>query len=87
MMATRYNLAAYDSEEEREKDPAGPPLANMFAAADFIGSLFTMNNIHVAFMGGFAMICYGSRRNTWDIDIITNASMRHIWAIIEPQPR
>ena len=38
-MASRYSLADYDAEDERALDPAGPPLPNLFAAADFIAAL------------------------------------------------
>lgn len=86
-MASRYSLVDYDSEEEREKDPQGPPLANLFAAASYLSRLFAANGIQWAAMGGFAMICRGSRRTTRDVDVVTDTNMRNLWAIIEPQPR
>ncbi len=86
-MASKYSLIEHDSEEERQRDPHGPPIENMFAAASFIHQLLSANHIEYAFMGGFAMICWGSKRSTRDIDVAAKASMRALWQVIEPQPR
>ncbi|KAK2738394.1 hypothetical protein FQN57_007071 [Myotisia sp. PD_48] len=86
-MASTYNLVEYDAEEERENDPRGPPRPNILAAAAFIHSLLAMNGVVHAMVGGFAMNCRGSQRNTWDIDVVADATMARIWAILIPQPR
>ncbi len=86
-MASKYKLIEYDFEEEREKDPQGPPMANIFAAADYISSLLTANGINYGVMGGFAMICRGSHRTTREVNVATNATMGALWAVLEPQPR
>jgi hypothetical protein len=86
-MASTYDLMSYDSEEERDKDPAGPPRANLNAAAVYIAGLLDVNNIQFAIMGGFAMICRGSERNTRDIDVVADAKMSRLWEVITPQPR
>jgi len=86
-MASKYSLIDYDSEEERKKSPEGPPMANLFAAANYLDRLFSANGIRWAAMGGFAMICRGSRRMTNDVDVATDATMRTLWSVIEPQPR
>lgn len=77
----------YDAEDEREKDPLGPPRSNLFAAASYVNKLLSANDIPFAIMGGFAMICRGSQRNTRDIDIITETTMSRLWAVITPQLR
>jgi hypothetical protein len=86
-MASKYSLIDHDSEEQRIEDPEGPPPVNLFAAANYLNRLFSTNGIHWAAMGGFAMICRGSRRTTHDIDVVTDATMRTLWSVIEPQPR
>ncbi|KAI9844971.1 MAG: hypothetical protein M1837_005115 [Sclerophora amabilis] len=86
-MASTYNLVDYDSEEERLKNPEGPPAANLFAAAEYISGLFNANSVDYAVMGGFAMICRGSFRTTSDVDVVAEATMSALWRIIEPQPR
>jgi len=86
-MASKYSLIDYDSEEERKNDPNGPPTIHLFAAATYLKRLFSTNDIPWAAFGGFAMICRGSRRTTRDIDVVTDATMRKLWGVIEPQPR
>ncbi|KAI9837596.1 MAG: hypothetical protein M1819_007247 [Sarea resinae] len=86
-MADVYNLVDYDSEEERERDPQGPPRANLFAAAIYLKTLWDANNIAFAALGGFAMMCRGSERQTRDIDLVVQTNMATLWALITPQPR
>lgn len=86
-MASKYSVVDYDSEEERRKDPQGPPLVNLFAAASYLKRLFSANEVRWAAMGGFAMICRGSRRTTRDVDVVTDTTAKTLWAIIEPQSR
>ena len=82
-MASHYNLVDYDSDEERR-----PVLrANLFAAAIYMQDLLQANNAIWAFMGGFGLICRSSRRDTQDVDLVTNLHMKDIRAINEPQPR
>ena len=86
-MASHYDLTDYDAEDERANDPVGPALANLFAAADFIAALCAAANVPWAAMGGFAMLCLGSRRATIDIDVVVETSMRGVWAMVERQER
>jgi hypothetical protein len=80
-------LIDYDPEDERINDPDGPPRDNLFAAANYLSLLFFANGIRWAAMGGFAMICRGSLRTTRDIDVVTDATMKTLWSVVEPQPR
>ncbi|OAL44276.1 hypothetical protein IQ07DRAFT_636334 [Pyrenochaeta sp. DS3sAY3a] len=86
-MASKYSVFDHDPEEERKKDPQGPPLGNLFAAARYLNLLFSANGVRWAAMGGFAMICRGSRRTTRDVDIVTDTIPKTLWTIIEAQPR
>lgn len=86
-MASYYDLATYDAEDERENDPQGPPMLNLYAAATYIGGLLEANNLLYAICGGFAMVCRGSPRTTSDVDMATTASMKQFWRIVEPQPK
>jgi hypothetical protein len=87
IMASTYKLADYDSDAERKKIPQRPPRENLLAAATFITLLLARNNIDYATMGGFAMICRGSTRNTTDVDIIVDTSFARLWDVLQKQPR
>lgn len=86
-MASTYDLVEYDSDEERQKNPQGPPRENLLAAATYITLLLGANEIDYAAMGGFAMICRGSTRNTSDVDVIVDTSFGRLWDVIRQQPR
>lgn len=86
-MASTYDIVEYDSDEEKNENPQGPPRENLLAAASFISLLFIENNINYATMGGFAMICRGSTRSTRDVDVAIDTTMAHLWEVITPQPR
>ena len=86
-MASTYSLVDYDSEEERVKDPTGPPGENLFAAAAYIETLLSTNDLVWAIMGGYALICCGSRRETRDIDMVVATTVRNLWKILETRPR
>ena len=87
-MAELYDIADYDSDEEREKYPRIPEL-NLYSAASFIVDLLQRNDIHYAVMGGFACLLLQSERQTRDLDIAFQApkKMRSIWSAIEKEPR
>ncbi|SMY21495.1 unnamed protein product [Zymoseptoria tritici ST99CH_1A5] len=87
MSQQRYDLAEYDSEEERRQDPQGPPLENQVAAAQYIGSKIQSEQGVYALMGGFALLLLGSRRATRDVDMVTDLQMRKVWALVEGDPR
>lgn len=87
MKAATYDLVLYDSEEERERDPVGPQRANLFAAATVVGQVLSQNGVVYATMGGFAMVCRGSVRDTRDVDIVASVSMKELWELIENEPR
>ena len=86
-MASFYNILDYDAEDEREKDPGGPPLANQISAAQFVVGLIESRNIKYALMGGFAMTIRGSPRRTRDVDMIVEATMGQLWNLITPEAR
>ena len=86
-MASTYLIIDYDAEDEREADPTGPSRANIFAAAAYINLLFSANGSSFAVIGGFAIICLGSERNTQDIDVLMEAKMARSWSVITPQLR
>ncbi|KAF1961480.1 hypothetical protein CC80DRAFT_532095 [Byssothecium circinans] len=46
-MASKYSLIDYNSEEERKTDPEGPPMVNLFAAANHLNRLFSANGIRL----------------------------------------
>ena len=86
-MAQRYNHIEYDSEEERRRDPEGPPQKNQLAAAEFLASILRPAHVSYAIMGGFALVLRGSGRPTRDIDIVVDSAPLGIWSIIETQKR
>lgn len=83
----RYDVAQYDSEEERARDPQGPPLENQSSAAAYIGSKIQGADGVYALMGGFALVLLGSRRSTRDVDMVTDLTMARVWSIIEGDSR
>jgi predicted nucleotidyltransferase len=86
-MTSTYDILGYDSDEERQKNPDGPPRKNLFAAATDITLLLSANDIEYAAIWGFAMICRGSTRISSDVDVIVNTSLSRLWEIIRQQPR
>jgi hypothetical protein len=86
-MAETYELEGYDSDEERKNDPGGLPLPNLFAAATYMKWLLTTNEIEYAAIGGFAMLCRASQRNTRDVDLVVNAPEARLWQVLKPQKR
>ncbi|KAF2761194.1 hypothetical protein EJ05DRAFT_473734 [Pseudovirgaria hyperparasitica] len=83
IQAETYDPADYDAGDERLKHPQGQPIANLFVAAAFIQQMFDANNIKCVVMGGFAMLCRGSRRVTNDIDMIVNSTPLKVRHIVE----
>lgn len=83
----RYVLAEYDSEEERARDPKGPPLENQSSAAAYIGTKIQGARGVYALMGGFALVLLGSSRTTRDVDLVTDLTMKQVWSVIEGDPR
>jgi hypothetical protein len=86
-MASTYDLLKYDSDEERQKNPEGPPRENFLAAATYITLLLSANNIDYTTMGGFAIICRDPMRNTSDVDIIVTTNFNRLWDFLRQQPR
>nr|POF17013.1 hypothetical protein CFP56_57829 [Quercus suber] len=87
LQQSRYNVAEYDSEEERSRDPDGPPQENQTTAAAYIARRIQSVSGVYALMGGFALVLMGSRRSTRDVDMVTNLTMAQIWSLIEGDPR
>ena len=86
-MASRYNVADYDSDEERAQNPNAPPPPNLMSACRFVMSLLQASNMNYAVMGGFGLLLRGSLRLTRDVDIAVEAPMGQLWPIVEPQAR
>jgi hypothetical protein len=82
-MADTYNLAEL-SDSNKGDDP---PIQNLYAAAQYIRSLFEIHDIDYAFLGGFSMICRGHVRPTKDIDIAVQSKMKQLWQIVEQEKR
>ncbi|KAF5871613.1 uncharacterized protein Bfra_008636 [Botrytis fragariae] len=83
-MASRYNIVDYDSDDELE---LSPHINNLISAAEFVIRLLERGNIDYALMGAFVLKCCGSARDTNNIDIVVDTSMKKIWQIIEPESR
>lgn len=86
MPQSTYDVANYDSEEERKNDPDGPPLENQKSAASYIANKIEQASGAYALMGGFALLLLGSRRSTRDVDMVTNLKMKQIWSLVEGDP-
>ena len=86
-MASRYNIVDYDSDDELERDHLGPHHSNLVSAAEFVVQLLEREGINYALMGAFALECCGSARDTHNVDITVDTSMKRIWQIIEPESR
>jgi hypothetical protein len=86
-MASTYDLLENDSDEERQKNQEGPPRENLLAAATYITLLLSANSIGYATMGGFAMICCCSIRNTSDVDVIVATGFNRLCDVLRQQPR
>ena len=81
-MASRYNFALYNSDNDETPDDD-----NLWAAVLYMAQLFESNDAIYAVMGGFSMRLRGSSRETTDIDIAVNIKMKRLWEILTPQPR
>jgi len=86
-MATTYPHLQHSSSNARLATPAGPPRPNLLSAALYISALLATHGIPHAAMGGFAMLCRGSRRATLDVDFAVNASMRDLWRVVGGEVR
>ncbi|PQE29915.1 hypothetical protein CJF32_00000575 [Rutstroemia sp. NJR-2017a WRK4] len=86
-MASRYNIIDYESDDEQDDDSRGPSNENLVSAASFVTQLLNKEGINYALMGAFALQCFGSNRNTNNVDIAVDTSMKRLWQIIEPEDR
>lgn len=87
MPQTTYDLANYDSEEERENNPNAPPLENLASAARYVAAQIKSVGGTYALMGGFSLLMMGSQRPTRDVDMVTTLNMRDIWDLIDGDER
>lgn len=71
--------------EEIESDEEGTvvPRENLVSAAKFIISIFDVNNVNSAALGGIAFIVLGRDRTTSDVDICVDAKFKQIRQIVE----
>ncbi|KAL4948428.1 hypothetical protein BDW69DRAFT_203538 [Aspergillus filifer] len=83
-MASYYNLVEYDSDEEA---PVIVPMANLTAAAFFIANMLERASIPHGIMGGLAVRFIGGDRNTKDVDMAFQTSMRRMWEVVEGEER
>ncbi|KAM3088491.1 hypothetical protein ACMFMG_000130 [Clarireedia jacksonii] len=86
-MASRYNVIDYESDDEQDGSISGPSNDNLVSAASFVTQLLTKQGINYALMGAFALKCFGSNRDTNNVDIAVDTSMKRLWQIIEPEDR
>lgn len=88
ILATLFDLAEYDSDDEHEKYPIVPS-QNLASAAVFITELFSRHGVPVAVIGGLAMALYGAMRGTRDVDIVFEAPRKfaQMWNIIDQESR
>ncbi|PQE22695.1 hypothetical protein CJF31_00001630 [Rutstroemia sp. NJR-2017a BVV2] len=86
-MASRYNIIDYESDDEQDDDIRGPSNENLVSAASFVTQLLNKEGINYALMGAFALKCFGSNRDTNNVDIAVDTSMKRLWQIIEPEDR
>jgi hypothetical protein len=86
-MASRYNIIDYESDDEQDGDILGPSNDNLISAASFVTQLLNKEGINYALMGAFALKCFGSNRDTNNVDIAVDTSMKRLWQVIEPEDR
>lgn len=88
-MATEYNPADYESDEEGEDFADQPPEQNLFSAALFLQSLLASHQILYALTGGFSLRLRGSDRQARQIDFAVQPSggMRQLKEILQPHAR
>ncbi|WEW59183.1 hypothetical protein PRK78_004652 [Emydomyces testavorans] len=83
-MASRYDMANYDSDEEREKYPQIPK-KNLTSAVLFCVKLFNSKQISYTVTGGYAVKLLGGERDTRNVDMYVGAKMKDIWKLLESE--
>ncbi|ERF74179.1 hypothetical protein EPUS_03369 [Endocarpon pusillum Z07020] len=88
-MATEYNMADYESDEDGEEFINLPPEQNLSSTALFLQSLLASHNIPHAITGGFSLRLRGSDRKARQIDFAVQPSggMRQLKEVLRPCPR
>jgi hypothetical protein len=88
-MATEYNMADYESDDEGEAFSNLPPEQNLFSTALFLQHLLTSHHIPHALTGGFSLRLRGSDRKARQIDFAVQPSggMRQLKEVLRPHPR
>lgn len=88
-MATEYNMADYESDEDGEEFSESPPEQNLFSAALFLQHLLASNDIPHALTGGFSLRLRGSDRRARQIDFAVQPSggMRQLKEMLRPYSR
>lgn len=90
-MATEYNMADYESDDEEGEDqlPSPPPEENLFSTALFLQDLLASNEIPHALTGGFSLRLRGSDRQARQIDFAVHPSggMRQLKEALRPCSR
>jgi hypothetical protein len=88
-MATEYNMADYESDEDGEQFTDLPPEQNLFSAARFLQDLLASHDIPYALTGGFSLRLRGSGRKARQIDFAVQPSggMRQLKDMLRPYSR
>lgn len=89
-MATEYNMADYESDDDDgEGFPDPPPDQNLFSAALFLQNLLASNDVPHAVTGGFSLRLRGGDRRARQIDFAVQPAggMRQLKEILRPYPR
>ena len=88
-MATEYNMADYESDDDGDGPPDIPPEENLFSAALFLQDLLASNDIMHALTGGFSLRLRGRDRQAHQIDFAVQppGGMRQLKEMLRPYSR
>lgn len=88
-MATEYNMADYESDDDDEGLTKSPAEENLFSAALFLQNLLTSHHIPHALTGGFSLRLRGGDRKARQIDFAVQPSggMRQLKEMLQPYSR
>lgn len=76
-------MASLYDEIESDEEGTVVPRENLLSAAQFMLSIFEVNHVNAAALGGFAFIILGRDRATADVDICVEARFKQIRQIVE----
>jgi hypothetical protein len=73
----------YDEIDSSDDEHIVVPKRNLISAAQFIQSIFEINGVDSAVLGGLAFLILGHSRDTFDVDICVQGKFRQIRQIVE----